>query len=186
MSGIHFVRPREDLEPDLRALVDRAEDSLDEALTIRAESAECHAMLAVLDGLAISDRPWLAIFKGPSLMRHRAAAADAEPVSPRTVYLLGTAQLKRAKDSPEIRKAMETLHRAVDLFEAVTSQTRRPWEPVWGNDHTLLFLGEAHQELAEWSEAVLCFESALAINPHLERARQGLEQCRRRTENRLS
>lgn len=173
-------------DPDVSRLINRAGDSLNEALKIRSDHAECHAMLAVLEGIAISERPWTVIYKGPNLMRHRAAAAKTEPRSPRTVYLLGTAQLKRAKNDPGTREAMKTLEQAVELFRGESGRSRQPWEPDWGFDHTLLFLGEAHQALAEWTEAVTCYEQALEINPHLERARLGLEQCRSRTEKKSS
>lgn len=169
---------------DVADLMDRAGDSLNEALKIRSDHAECHAMLAVLDGVRISDKPWTALFRGPSLMRHRAVASDAEPRSPRTAYLLGTSQLKRAKDDPGIREAIVALEQAVDLFGHERDRSLQPWEPDWGYDHTLLFLGEAHQALNEWTEAATWYERALGINPHLERARHGLEQCRSQTESR--
>jgi tetratricopeptide (TPR) repeat protein len=126
----------------------------------------------------------MALFLGPSLMRHRAAASKADPMSPRTAYLLGTSQLKRAKDDPEIREAMIALEQAVDLYGQERDRSRQPWEPDWGYEYTLLFLGEAHQALNEWTEAATCFERALGINPHLERAQHGLEKCRSQTVNR--
>lgn len=182
------LREREDaarFETAMDDWRDGALDALREAVALRPDHAESHAMMAVLQGLAITDRPVSALWRGRSFLRHRKAAEEEADTNPRVAYLLGVSLLRRADSEADTREALNRLLEAAALFEqAEAGPAPRPGDPRWGRDHALLFIGIAYERLGEWSRAAVWFQKAADANPNLQRAMEGVQRCTLKTEER--
>lgn len=184
--AVVFLREQSDVGldvPDASPYRERALEALHRAVGARPSAADAHAMISVLNGMAIDDNPLAAIKRGPALLRHKRLALKSGDNDPRTKFLMGVSTFKRAGGSrKEIETAAETLNRALQLFDQQAGLERPPWEPRWGRDHTLLFLGRVEEALARYEQAGGWYEKAFADNNNLTSAAEGMERCRKLTE----
>jgi len=160
-----------------------AVQSLNTVLTHDPNNSDSHAMLAVLYGMSISHNPLQALRLGPSVLRHRKAAARGRASNPRVSYLEGVALMDRSKDAQDIDKALRILLEAEKLFNQQAAASRAPWEPDWGHKHNQMFIGEAYEKLGQWGKAMEWFERAVHTAPNLTRAAEGYKRCRKKIAN---
>jgi len=169
---------------DVSALRDRAIDRFKRVVARDPGHSESHAMISVLNGMAIDERPLSALRRGRDVLRHKKLALETGPDNPRTSFLMGVGTFKRAgRDDAEVKKAIDFLTRALENFQRERERGYEPWQPAWGRDHVLLFLGRTHERLGRTGEALGWYEKALAENERLPGAQEGVARCTRLTEN---
>jgi tetratricopeptide (TPR) repeat protein len=168
--------------PDADPYREPALEALSRTVKSRPETANAHAMISVLNGMAIDEHPWSAIWRGPALLKHKNSALEHGPQDPRTTFLMGVSTFKRSDGDPdEIRSALATLEQALALFDAKANAASSPWEPRWGRDHTLLFLGRVEEALGRYDRARIWYEKAMNENKNLSSAAEGFERCKNQT-----
>lgn len=184
--AVVFLREEKDKGrnvPDATPYREQALEALGRTVKSRPEIANAHAMISVLNGMAIDEHPWSAIWRGPSLLKHKKIALQHGQQDPRTLFLMGVGTFKRSDgDAGEIRSALATLEKAIALFDAEASSASSAWEPRWGRDHTLLFLGRVDEALGRYDRASMWFQKAMTENEKLSSAAEGFERCNNRTE----
>jgi len=169
---------------DVSELRERAIDRFKRVVAVDPGHSESHAMISVLNGMAIDDHPISALWRGRDVLRHKKLALETGPDNPRTSFLMGVGTFKRAgRDDAEVEKAIDFLTGALEDFQRERERGYEPWQPAWGRDHVLLFLGRAYERLGKTGEALGWYEQALAENERLPGAQKGVERCTRLTEN---
>lgn len=167
----------------LEDLHDVAVAKLTDALSLRPEAAEPHAMLAVLHGLAIQRSAYNVFVSGPKVTRHKRAAEKHGQDNPRTWFLIGTSLLRRSKGDEALEKPLVALLRAERLFAKEEHASAEPWEPRWGRGMNRLMIGQAHEQAGKLREAMEWYAKALEVAPWLESAKEGYRRCKKATAN---
>lgn len=160
--------------------------ALNQALRVREDESNAHAMLSVLHGLSISERPLRALQLGPRLMSHRKAAANQRAKNPRVSYLEGVSQYHRATKRADISASLKRLLEAEALFAEEAAREPPPLSPDWGRGPNRLFIGEAYERLGRFEEALGWFSKALETAPGMARAKNGYERCKKAMARRSS
>lgn len=168
----------EEAQSQRKALTAETVDALQGAVESRSDDSDCHAMLAVLYGMQISNEPLLALTLGKRVLDHREAAAKAINANPRVGYLEGVSLLNRSSRRSSVSQAVILLLEAEQLFAREADESRADWQPDWGRPHCRMFLAEAYEQLGDMDQAMGWFEKALQMAPQLTRAKQGYERCR--------
>jgi tetratricopeptide (TPR) repeat protein len=183
--AVLYLRSSQDETEAARIEMEKtAIEALNRALSLEPDSSDCHAMLGVLYGMEISRSPLRALSLGTRLRRHRVAAMRAVETNPRVSYLEGITMLNRANGDKEVEQAVDLLVRAESLFARQAGEGAASDAAGWGREHTLLFLGEATEQLGRYKEALTWFRAAERLDPRLERAGKGIERCQKRQQDR--
>jgi tetratricopeptide (TPR) repeat protein len=162
-----------------RVFAKQATATLEQALTLRPDAAECHALLATVTGLRIQDSPAASLWLGPKVMRHKKLALQYGSDNPRVQYLVGTSLYYAPALAGGGRdRALEHLLRARALFEQEQKQPQTPLQPVWGYDNCLSFIGRVYQSTGDRRRAADAFAAALQVNPSNGMALAGVAATR--------
>lgn len=151
--------------------------ALEQAVRLDAADAESHALIATLTGMLISANPFAAFRHGRTVMRHRHLALEAGPANPRVHYLIGTSQYHAPRLLGSRDDGMAALKQAAALFTAEQTIEADPGAPRWGHAHCLAFIGRLYQDQRDKDNAMRYYREALALNPELRMAKEGLKQC---------
>ncbi|MCX6880505.1 MAG: hypothetical protein NTW21_42875 [Verrucomicrobia bacterium] len=156
------------------AAMDAAVTSLETAVKLNSENAECHALLGTLYGMKINGSMLRAIRYGPRVQHHQEQALKYRPANPRVRYLLGTGQFHTAKDAAARREALNTLLAAERLFNAEATQPVKEFEPRWGSSSCLTFIARSYESLGQKTEAAAYYRKTLIAHPGDHVAKEGL------------
>lgn len=161
--------------PKTDAADDAMEDAietLETALILAPDDAECHALLGTLYGMKIQGGLLRAIRYGPRVQNHQKQALNNGVNNPRVRYLLGTGLFHTAKDVGDYRETLDTLLVAEKLFIAESEHAPEPFAPRWGLSSCRTFIGRTLVKLGEKDRAAEYFRKALAEHPndHIARA----------------
>jgi len=156
---------------------------LRQALELRPDDSETHALLSTVYGLQIADSPASALWRGPKVLRHRRLALASNPRNPRMYYLQGMSAFHAPGFFGGEKKALDLLLKAEALFEDPPSGPRDPIAPTWGYDNCLVFIGACYLELGDTNAAEAYYGKALSVNPRHGIAAEGLQRCRTKRPN---
>lgn len=156
-------------------LADETVRTLDRALALDPNNAECHVMRGALNGMKIARQPAAALWLGGKVLADQRQALDLGRSNPRVRYLNGIS-IYRASKGKDAAKAVKELLEAESLFQAESQTPRPPLAPRWGHDHCLLLLGEVYEAEGNAAKAKEYYGKALSQNPQLERARLALRR----------
>lgn len=150
--------------------------ALEDALKIRPEDPELHAMLATLYGMRIATERFGAIRLGPKTVQYRDKALENGGENPRVQYLAGMSYLQGPDILGGASAAVKALSKAAGLFEKEAQSPAQPGEPRWGRVNCLAFLGRAQRKSGDTEGAIRSFRTALALNPADRIAKSELQQ----------
>jgi len=157
--------------------IDRAIESLKNALELNDRDPESLALTGTLYGIKIYQKPYFAPFLGPKVSKLIEAGLEIEPENPRVHYLIGVSYLFTPKYlGGGVKKGLTYLLKAHNFFEKEADITPRPLEPRWGHSTCLDFIGKAYIKLKNSKEAENYFKKALTINPKDTLAKSGLDK----------
>jgi tetratricopeptide (TPR) repeat protein len=159
-----------------QAAMEDAIGSLETALTLAPDDAECHALLGTLYGIKIQGGLLRSIRYGPGVQSHRKQALLNGAENPRVRYLLGTCLFHTAGDENEYREALQEFLTAEKLFVAECQREAEPLAPRWGLGTCRTFIGRTLVKLGEKDRAADYFRKALAELPNDHIARAELAQ----------
>jgi tetratricopeptide (TPR) repeat protein len=148
--------------------------ALETAVQLDGRQAECHAMLGTLYGMQIQGSVLGALRFGPSVAKHQKLALQYGADNPRVRYLLGAGLFHTATDEASRREALTTLLAADKLFAAEARRPARRFDPRWGHDSCLTFIGRTYEMLGPREAAAAYFRKALALHPSDQIAVAGL------------
>lgn len=152
------------------------QDALEDALRLRPEDAELHAMLATLYGMRIATERLGALWFGPKTVDHRDKALLKGADNPRVQYLAGMSYLQGPDILGGTPAAVKALSKAAELFKEEAQRPAELGEPRWGRVNCLAFLGRAQRKSGDTQAAILSLRAALALNPADRIAKSELQQ----------
>jgi tetratricopeptide (TPR) repeat protein len=158
------------------AALDAAMDALTTAVKLDERHAESHALLGTLYGMKINGNLLRGVRFGPRVAKHQSAALKSGANNPRVQYLLGMCQFHTANKPAAWRETLATLLTAETLFEDEARTAAAPFEPRWGHDSCLTFVGRTYELLGQPEDAADSFRKALAIHPQDHVAQDGLKR----------
>jgi tetratricopeptide (TPR) repeat protein len=158
------------------AAMENAIGSLETALELSPDDAECHALLGTLYGMKIQGGLLRAIRYGPGVQSHRKQALQKGVENPRVRYLLGTCLFHTTDDAEGYREALQEFLTAEKLFVAESQREAGPLAPRWGLGTCRTFIGRTLVKLGENNRAADYFRKALAEQPNDHIARAELEK----------
>lgn len=156
-------------------LVEETVRTLDRALVLKPQDAECHVMRGALNGMKIARQPAAALWLGGKVLADQRQALEFGRGNPRVRYLNGIS-IYRASKGKDAEKALKELLEAETLFQAESQQPSVPLAPRWGYDHCLFLIGEVYEAEKNSAKATEYYGKALSQNPQLERARLALRR----------
>ena len=149
---------------ELLVHIDYAIHHLEESTQRDPSFAEGWALLASVYGRKISLKPLLGMTLGQKSRRAQRTAVEIAPDNPRVVLLkaIGDFNTPRMWGGSK-KRAIEGLRRAATLFQE--ESVSNPLQPSWGHSDVYAWLGIAHLDEDNLSEARKAFEKALTIDP---------------------
>ena len=148
-------------------------DYLEKMLKMDKENVEGSALLGSMVGWKAGLKPMQAMFLGPRSTRLLAAAEEADPTNPRVVLYKAISDFNTPKQfGGDKDRAIAGFQEAARLFEERTPKDEL--EPTWGHPDTYAWLGIAHVERDQKTEARAAFEKALEIDPEFSWVKHGL------------
>lgn len=143
-------------------VMDDAQKHLEQAVELRPEWAEAHALLASVYGRKASQGMFSGMRYGPRAQRAMETATSLAPENPR-VLLLDAISLYNTPErwGGDKDKAIEQLHAALDQFEDAAPSD--PLAPQWGHADAYAWLGIAHLEAGRTDAARAALEKALEV-----------------------
>jgi tetratricopeptide (TPR) repeat protein len=162
------------------AALDTAVEALTVAVKLDPRQAESHALLGTLYGLKIDGNLVRGMRFGPRVQKHCRLAMECGADNPRVQYLLGTCRFHTAKKSAAWREVLATLLVAEKLFEAESRTPAGPFDPRWGRDSCLTFIGRTYEKLGQSAPAADYYRKALALRPQDYVAQAGLSRVTNR------
>ncbi len=167
--------------PKLKAAADGDREAaivaLEHAVKLDPKQAEAHAMLGTLYGMKIEGM-MSGMRYGRRVQKHQKLALEHGAKNPRVQYLLGVALLRTAEKEAERLEALKTLLLAEALYKDEAKQDRKSYEPAWGKDACLAFIGQAFSQLHKRDKARDYFRKALTERPNNRMAKSGLEKLK--------
>ena len=155
--------------------LEKAVRTLDRALILDPQNAECHTMRGILLGMRISRQLAAALWLGPKLMSDQRLALEQGRDNPRVRYLHGIS-IYRASKGKDASKALGELLEAERLFQAEANGAGAPLRFRWGFDHCLYLTGDLYRSEGDSAKAVEYYSKALHLNPRLRQAQTALRQ----------
>lgn len=157
------------------ALLDPAEATLERAIRLQPQDAECRAMLSSVVGFRILMYPWSAVWNGPKVLSLQKEALENEPDNPRAHYIIGAGYLRAPQMFRNVGKARKHLERARDLFAAAPPPSD-PAAPRWGRTECLGLLGDLRRLEGRPDAARKLYQDVLDINPLYTPAQRALRE----------
>lgn len=158
-----------------RMLLESAERTMNAALDVRPQEAECHALLSSVYGFRIVMHPLSAVWNGPKVLFLQSKALETEPDNPRVCYVIGAGYFRAPGFVRNVAKARELLERANRLFDEKPAPAAAD-QPQWGRTECKGMLGDVCREEGVTVAARQFYQAALQINPDYTPAKRGLKE----------
>lgn len=118
---------------------------------------------------------------GSRVAKHRELALKHGASNLRVQYVLGMCQFHVTHKPVEWQAALRTSRKAEKLFEAEAKTIAAPFDPRWGYDRFLTFLGRTCELLGQRKEAVDYVRKAPGMHPANHLAKEGLKRASQNT-----
>jgi tetratricopeptide (TPR) repeat protein len=148
-----------------RQLLEEAVAPLEQAVKLRRDDSEAHALLGTLKGMQIAAEPASALWRGQEVLEHRRLALENDPANPRAPYLIGSAYFHMPAILGRKDKGLEFFLSAKGLFEKEQATKPPLSKPSWGYASCLTFIGRIYEGMGKKDEARAGFLRALDVNP---------------------
>lgn len=165
--------------PRAAEMLEEVQETIQQALGVRAEDGELLAMQASVRGLRIQQQPWTAAWLGPRVLALQRRARRLDPDNPRVLYLIGAGWLRAPALFRSPERAGGYLEQARQRFEeeAVGGRTGSDWG--WAETYGLL--GDYYRETGQQGTARKMYLRALEINPDYTPAKVELNKLEEAT-----
>ena len=148
-------------------------DYLEKMLKIDKENVEGAALMGSIVGWKAGLKPMQAMFLGPRSTRMLTKAQETDPENPRVELFKAISDYNTPKQfGGDKDRAMAGFEKAITLFESRAPGSEL--EPSWGHTDAYAWLGMAHMEKDQNTEARTAFEKALEIDPDFSWVKYGL------------
>ena len=148
-------------------------DYLEKMLNMDKENVEGTALLGSMVGWKAGLKPMQAMFLGPRSSRLLASAEKADPKNPRVILYKAISDFNTPKQfGGDKDRALAGFKEAAALFDDVKPGDEL--EPSWGHPDVYAWLGIAHMERDQHTEARAALEKALEIDPEFSWVKYGL------------
>ena len=142
-------------------VADALEENLEKLLKQDKKNALAQSRLAQLYSSTIAFSPYKAMYLGPKSEGLVDKALKYDPTCPNAWVQRGGAQLfTPAMFGGDKEEAVRSFQKAVQYFEE-QGDTNRSWQYL----NALAWLGQAHQQAGQTSDAVAVFQKALEVEP---------------------
>jgi tetratricopeptide (TPR) repeat protein len=163
-------------EEKVKALIDAALETLEQAVALNADDSESYALLGVITGMKIAEKPVSAVWLGSKVMKYKKQALASDPENPRVHYLTGTSYYHAPGILGGREKSLEHFLKAEELYEREVRAEKGPLQPQWGYSACLAFTAKVYVKAGDFERGEEYFSKALMVNPQDKLARKGLEE----------
>jgi tetratricopeptide (TPR) repeat protein len=161
-------------EEKVRASIDAALTTLEQAIALNANDSESYALLGVITGMKIAQKPVSALWLGAKVMRYKKQALALDPENPRVHYLTGASYYHAPAILGGRDKALEHFVKAEELYEQEIKAGKDPLQPQWGYSTCLAFTAKVYAKAGDIKQAEAYYTKALRVNPNDKLAQKGL------------
>jgi tetratricopeptide (TPR) repeat protein len=161
-------------EEKVKASIAAALATLEQAVALNANDSESYALLGVITGMKIAERPVSAVWLGSKVMKYKKQALASDPENPRVHYLTGTSYYHAPGILGGREKSLEHFLKAEELYEREISAGKDPLQPQWGYSTCLAFTAKVYVKAEEIKRAEAYYAKALRVNPNDKLAQKGL------------
>jgi tetratricopeptide (TPR) repeat protein len=154
--------------------IDAAITTLERAIALNDNDSESYALLGVIIGMKIAERPVSAVWLGAKVMKYKKRALELDPQNPRVHYLTGASYYHAPGILGGREKSLEHFLRAEALYEREIMARKDPWQPQWGYSACLAFTAQVYAKAGDRERAVDYYTKAVRVNPNDKLAQKGL------------
>jgi tetratricopeptide (TPR) repeat protein len=158
----------------VKASIEAALATLEQAVALNANDSESYALLGVITGMKIAEKPVSAVWLGSKVMKYKKQALKSDPENPRVHYLTGTSYYHAPGILGGRGKSLEHFLKAEELYEREISAKKDPLQPQWGYSTCLAFTAKVYVKTGDLERGEEYFRKALRVNPKDKLAKEGL------------
>ena len=162
----------------VKASIKGALAALEHAVALNADDSESYALLGVITGMKIAEKPISALWLGSKVMKYKKQALASDPENPRVHYLTGTSYYHAPGILGGREKSLEHFLKAEELYEREIHSNKGPLQPQWGYSTCLAFTAKVYVKAGDVERAEEYFTKALRVNPKDKLARKGLDDLK--------
>jgi tetratricopeptide (TPR) repeat protein len=165
-------------EEKVKASIEAALATLEQAVALNPDDSESYALLGVITGMKIAERPISAIWLGSKVMKYKKQALASDPENPRVHYLTGTSYYHAPGILGGREKSLEHFLKAEELYEKEILAKKDPLQPQWGYSTCLAFTAKVYVKEGDVERGEEYFTKALRVNPKDKLAQKGLDELK--------
>jgi tetratricopeptide (TPR) repeat protein len=158
--------------------IEAALATLEQAIALNADDSESYALLGVITGMKIAEKPVSAVWLGSKVMKYKKKALESDPENPRVHYLTGTSYYYAPGFLGGREKSLEHFLKAEELYEREMGAGKDPVQPQWGYSACLAFTAKVYAKAGEGERAEVYYTKALRVNPNDKLAQKGLAELK--------
>jgi tetratricopeptide (TPR) repeat protein len=162
----------------VKASIEGALATLEQAVALNADDSESYALLAVITGMKIAEKPVSAVWLGSKVMKYKKQALESDPENPRVHYLTGTSYYHAPGILGGREKSLEHFLKAEELYEREIRANKGPLQPQWGYSTCLAFTAKVYVKAGDAEQGEAYFQKALTVNPKDKLAQKGLDELK--------
>jgi tetratricopeptide (TPR) repeat protein len=163
-------------EERVEASIDAALDTLEQAVALNPDDSESYALLGVITGMKIAEKPVSAVWLGSKVIKYKKEALASDPENPRVHYLTGTSYYHAPGILGGSEKSLEHFLQAEELYEREIRANKAPLQPQWGYSTSLAFTAKVYVKEGDLERGEEYFQKALRVNPRDKLAQKGLNE----------
>jgi tetratricopeptide (TPR) repeat protein len=160
----------------VKASIEAALATLEQAVALNANYSESYALLGVITGMKIAEKPVSAVWLGSKVMKYKKQALASDPENPRVHYLTGTSYYHAPGILGGRDKSLEHFLKAEELYEREIRAKKGPLQPQWGFSTCLAFTAKVYVKAGDVERGEEYFTKALKVNPKDKLAQKGLDE----------
>jgi tetratricopeptide (TPR) repeat protein len=165
-------------EEKVKASIDAALATLEQAVALNPDDSESYALLGVITGMKIAEKPFSAVWLGSKVIKYKKQALALDPENPRVHYLTGTSYYHAPGILGGREKSLEHFLRAEELYEQEIRAKKDPLQPQWGYSTCLAFTAKVYVKGGDIERGEDYFTKALKVNPKDKLAQKGLAELK--------
>jgi tetratricopeptide (TPR) repeat protein len=165
-------------EEKVKASIDAALVTLEQAVALNPDDSESYALLGVITGMKIAERPVSAVWLGSKVMKYKKQALASDPTNPRVHYLTGTSYYHAPGILGGREKSLEHFLKAEELYKREIRAKKDPLQPQWGYSTCLAFTAKVYIKEDDVERGEEYFRKALRVNPKDKLAQKGLDELK--------